>query len=231
MGDDNIMKSKEVDNINEDDFSASHPDLNSASQFLKRRDFTRFITEHININIELEVQPDSGEKTRKILGKVLNLSKQGVTINTNALLSISQRINFKLFLPSSYGCIQGIGRIMWGSEKKKHFQYGISLYDIKSEKELKNLEQYFNDKFTEFEIIDRRQEDRREKKRKGVHIDKRKIDRRTNKPLFLKCIRYNRMKKLFINFQIFKYYLKSRFYANTIGDLYEQKDHSTNRPS
>lgn len=196
MGDNVIMKPKKINNINKGDFSASHLDLDSASKFLKRRDFPRFITEHIDMNIELEVQSGSSEKTKKITGKVIDLSKQGVTIYTDALLSISQRVNFKLLLPPSYGSVQGNGRIMWGMEKKKHFQYGVSFYNIQNEEESKQLEHFLDSNLSISGIIDRRKGGRRKGKKTHTQSDKRKTDRRTNKPLFLKCIRYNRMKKL-----------------------------------
>ncbi len=173
------------------------------NQFLHRRDFPRFFTNNINVTIDMEYSTGIEDKKTSISGKILDLSKQGISIYMDSLLSVSQRVHFKLNLPHSYGFIQGAGRIMWAMEKDGYFKYGLAFNKINSEDDLNKLQVFIDENLINLEIIDRRKGIRRNKKKGTISKEKRTTDRRTNRQIFMKCIRYNRMKKLMENNQYF----------------------------
>ncbi len=172
------MNKKTIQQTDQADFSTM--------PFLERRNFPRFFTKNMNMSIELEISLGTDQNVKIISGNVINLSKQGIAIYTAKLFSLSQKVNFKLNIPHSYGSIQGKGRVIWGMEQENNFKYGIHFYYFHGEEVIRKIEQYLNDHISQLEINKRRKKERRKEKHAHVSINKRKADRRKSKLLFLK---------------------------------------------
>jgi 8-amino-7-oxononanoate synthase len=192
-------------------------------QSISRREGKRYKYEGKNIIL----QPI--KENINIEGKIINISNKGLLGVFDKPINTPQRVNIQIPLNNNVG--QGVGadlcvcpnsgrthrfastkencknttteikgRVMWCYEDEdKKYKYGINFIEDQN-----IFETFLNDtKEEDTTYDDRRTNERRNSSKKSLDNNTRTRERRINKPVFLKCIRFNRIKNFMKNNEYF----------------------------
>lgn len=160
-------------------------------QFSKidRRKDPRFILSDYNTSIPVRIndQPQSSST-------IINISCNGMVIECSKQYKLYDRLSVVLALPGSSEA-HCSGRIMWAIPSEDRFVYGLNLYYFENEEHNRIFRDFIVSLKPDMRLLDRRRNDRRGVVKKDTGENNRKNDRRITKPFFLKCLRYDRLKK------------------------------------
>jgi|SRR3989339_778052 len=162
--------------------------------FINRRGSTRIIYENITCDLKT-IENDEAVMT----GYIKNIGQEGLVAQFNKSLTISQRVYITVNLPQPYGNTKLDGRVIWISmTENSGFLIGINFILLDNQEKLKSLKDFISYNISNARIVDRRKGEKRANDRRESNnfIDQRRRERRIQKPIFLKCVRYNRMKRL-----------------------------------
>ena len=148
---------------------------------IQRRDFPRYATDKpIPITITTKKNPQNPIQAK---GQTINISQQGLCVKLDTDIPVSERVGLQIYLHNSKNMLN-MGRVVWSDPILS--LYGIDLTEYK---ETIPADWFGYVAGLHSSEVERREKRERRNKQETKTINKnRKIeDRRTDKPIFVKC--------------------------------------------
>lgn len=174
---------------------ATNLTLNSSSASIKsigidRRENSRYYIDEKKRYFSLNINNNQIQDPQ-----IINISLNGFSLRSKTPLTNDTKVPINLELGDDQ-TIFCLGKIIWNYQNNGEYFYGINIYYFKEEDHRASYRNIYNHFVNDENVVNRRKSERRSDELKVKSTRRSKHDRRNSKTLFIKCLRYNRMKSL-----------------------------------